>query len=414
MRTILHHLSLFRRFARDDRGNFATIFALTAIPILGLAGAAVDYTNASRMRAQLQEALDGAAIAGARSAGRPAAEITQIASSFARANLPTHLQSMALTVEISNDNTTVRVRPTNPVEMPTALLPIIGINSINVSAASEATNGFQDLEIVLVLDNTGSMAGQKISVLRTAVRDFVNFFEQISLTAGRPDAVRIGIVPFNRYVRMGTSFRSQPWMNFTTNQVDAQTWEGCVEDRNSPNDVLDTDPSSGSAARFVAVRHRQSNKENAPCELQPVIDLTQNWTALRTAAQNMREGGETNVPIGMAHGFHMLTSSQPYTAAAAPRPRLAKFMVMLTDGDNTQNRWDESRSQIDARTAQVCTNIKSAGINLYTIRVINGNANLLRNCASSPSMYYNVATASEIGPVLSAIAAQISSLRLSR
>ena len=49
-------------------------------------------------------------------------------------------------------------------------------------------------------------------------------------------------------------------------------------------------------------------------------------------------------------------------------------MILLTDGQNTQNRFTTVASQIDARTGTVCDNIKKANIKLYTVRVIEGNA----------------------------------------
>ena len=75
---------------------------------------------------------------------------------------------------------------------------------------------------------------------------------------------------------------------------------------------------------------------------------------------------------------------------------------MLTDGDNTQawknsnNTNITSQTAIDARTTLVCSNIKAANIKLYTIRVINGNASLLRDCATNPNMYYDVQQAGEL------------------
>jgi Flp pilus assembly protein TadG len=408
---LTRNLNIARRFARDERGNYAMIFGLAIIPIMGLVGAAVDYTTAARTRAQLQEALDGAAVAGARSVGRPPAEIIQTATNYARANLPAHLQSIPLTVDLLNDNTTVRIRPTAPISVPTMILPVVGIGSVNVTVTSEATNGYQDIEIALALDNTGSMSGQKINLLRTAVTNFINSMEQLSASTGRPNAVRLGIVPFDRFVNMGTSFRNQTWMNFTTYGVNPNTWEGCVTDRNQQNDVSDTAPATGQPNTHF---HAVANSQQTPCGLEPVLDLTDNWVALRRTASRMRASGNTNVTIGLAHGWHMLTANQPYTTAAAPRDRLTKVLIMLTDGDNTQNRWTTNGNSIDARTAAICSNIKATGILIYTIRVINGDANLLRNCATSPSMYYNVTAADQMNAVFQAIAAQMSALRLSR
>ena len=73
-----------------------------------------------------------------------------------------------------------------------------------------------------------------------------------------------------------------------------------------------------------------------------------------------------------------------------------------------------SQSAIDARTELVCTNIKEAGIKLYTIRVIDGNATLLKKCASNPSMYYNVQQASQLNDVFAAIAQNLANLRIAK
>src|ERR1700730_1125524 len=54
---------LIRRFGSDRRGNIAVIFTLTCIPLISAIGCAVDYSTASRIRAKLLAAADGAAFA---------------------------------------------------------------------------------------------------------------------------------------------------------------------------------------------------------------------------------------------------------------------------------------------------------------------------------------------------------------
>jgi hypothetical protein len=89
-------------------------------------------------------------------------------------------------------------------------------------------------------------------------------------------------------------------------------------------------------------------------------------------------------------------------------------VVLLTDGTNTQNRWSSSDSQIDPRTALACTNAKAANIKIYTVRVIDGDTTLLRNCASKPTMYYEVNQASQLNSVFSSIAQNLARLRISK
>ncbi|WP_267360907.1 MULTISPECIES: pilus assembly protein TadG-related protein [unclassified Methylobacterium] len=63
MRTNLH--VLVKDFRRDLRGVFALWVAMAAIPLLLLAGAGLDLMRAVDLRAQLQAAVDSAALAGA-------------------------------------------------------------------------------------------------------------------------------------------------------------------------------------------------------------------------------------------------------------------------------------------------------------------------------------------------------------
>jgi hypothetical protein len=128
----------------------------------------------------------------------------------------------------------------------------------------------------------------------------------------------------------------------------------------------------------------------------------------------MTPTGNTNVTIGAAWGWHALTSNDPLPSAAEPAPDLDKVLILLTDGTNTQNRWTGNSSDIDARTKAVCANIKSANIKIYTVRVIDGNADLLQNCATKSDMYYDVQNASALNAVFSTIATNLANLRLSK
>ncbi len=53
---------IFKRFSADQSGNIAVIFAITAIPVMTLIGAAVDYSNAAQGKAQIQTYLDSAVL----------------------------------------------------------------------------------------------------------------------------------------------------------------------------------------------------------------------------------------------------------------------------------------------------------------------------------------------------------------
>ena len=144
-----------------------------------------------------------------------------------------------------------------------------------------------------------------------------------------------------------------------------------------------------------------------------MMPLTADWTALHSKVNAMTPTGNTNVTIGMAWAWQTLS---PVAPMSAPEPAidLDKVIVLLTDGENTQNRFTSSTSSINSRTEKVCTNAKAANIKVYTVRVIDGNATLLRGCATKPEMFYDVDDASELNSVFASIAQNLANLRIAR
>lgn len=206
-------------------------------------------------------------------------------------------------------------------------------------------------------------------------------------------------------------------------------WDGCVRDRNQSFDVEKTAPSfvwsnvSKTNINGVAEDYRTATTPDTSDGFQPfqystcpaeLMPLTFNWTALETKIDSLQPTGNTNVTIGLSWAFHALTAGDPLNTAAVPSGDLDKVIILLTDGDNTQNRWTNTQADIDARTQQACANVKKANIKLYTIRVIDGNASLLQGCASKTDMYYNVQDASQLNSVFEQIAKQLATLRIAK
>ena len=112
----------------------------------------------------------------------------------------------------------------------------------------------------------------------------------------------------------------------------------------------------------------------------------------------------------------MLNSAGPFPGALAyGNGDVDKLMVVLTDGDNTQNRFTTNGWSINDRTRQACDAVKDPAkkITVFTIRVVAGNRDLLRNCATTPGHYYESADASQIQPAFDAILRTITKIHLS-
>src|SRR4029079_6045330 len=110
-----------------------------------------------------------------------------------------------------------------------------------------------------------------------------------------------------------------------------------------------------------------------------------------------------------------LENNRQYPAPPPKDPNYTynQVIILLTDGLNTQDRWFTDQASIDARQAMTCTNLKAAGITLYTIQVNTGGdptSTLLQNCSSTPDKFYLLTSSSQIVTVFNQIGTQLSKL----
>ncbi|MET3890635.1 Flp pilus assembly protein TadG [Bosea sp. OAE506] len=411
-------MSLLSRFRKDRSGNVAVLFGFAAVPLIGLAGAVVDYGRAASARTTLNAAVDSAALMVARDASKMTdSQLRTRAEALIRANFSGNTSATldGYTVTIDRTARTVNVTANGTVE--TSLARVMGFDTVAVASSAQSAWGTNTIELALVLDNTGSMAASnKMTELKKASLDLLKIMKDASTAT---DQIRISVVPFATQVRLPTSYKDAPWLRYdqtrtigsgrsrTTETITKATWQGCISDRDKPNDVSDANAVAGvNATLYPADFCAQST-------LTPMRPLTSDWTALESTVNAMTPVGNTNVTIGAAWGMASLSQGAPLPeAAATSTPRLTKYMILLTDGDNTQNRFGDSQTTMDQRTAAACASAKTAGIRVYSIRVIDGNSSLLRGCASETSMYYEVSNASQLGPIFQQIAREISQIRL--
>ena len=545
-----------RRFASDTRGNIAMISAFVIPVLLLITFGGIDIHRASTVKANLQDALDAATLAAARSPYTATTDITRVGLASLRANLAPYNDITLLTAQTTFvlDSSTGAVVGDARVDV-TALvaniiLPMVGRGTgdqIPVGAHSEVLRSNNRVEVALVLDNTGSMSGAKLTNTKAAAIDLINRLEAADSRSIEPDAIKISLVPFSQTVRISAggsntvpSYMSNalihtggglwaavanPWSlfsiargRFTLFGDIGTTWGGCVEARAAPYDIRDTTPSSLDQARMFVpyfapdqpdpddypkdstwvnyadedndyledarngnnnsfanttlretewgLRLRNRTKyanaykrsgsystswgPNRGCNLQPLIRLTDNYSALRTAVNNMIASGNTNVPLGTMWGWHTLSPNAPFgDGRAYGTTRLTKIIIIMTDGENVmsdasnpnrgtynglgyiyQNRLGitsgdggQRRTAMDNRfdhpTAGVedmCGNMKDQNIEVYTVAVqVDGSAQtLLRRCATDADHYFPVDSAAGIGAAFDRIAGAIENLRISR
>jgi Flp pilus assembly protein TadG len=418
-----------RRFLTNRDGNVAMMFAICLVPLLVGIGAAVDYARLADARELMQHSLDATVLALSSEAPKlTAAQLNSRAAQVFNVNFPSgKADNVIVSATFTQTNGAV-IAATASGTVPMTFLNLIDIPSKTLAVASKSAWSSKRLRVALALDNTGSMAySGKMSSLKTATNNLLDQLQSQSITDGD---IYVSIIPFNRDVNVGPIYKNATWIYWdgkcqnsyacTLNNLlypngsmgDKSKWTGCVVDRNQNYDISVTPPVSNDIpTMFFAEQYGA-----CPSAL---TKLTNNWSTLKTAVTAMTSNGSTNQTIGLAWAWQSLKSTSPLNAPGKDSNfEYQDAIILLSDGDNTQNRWkgdgSNSSSDVDNRMAQVCAAAKADGVTIYTVLVISGNASVLKNCASSNDDYFNASSASGIITAFGAIGDKLSALRIAQ
>ncbi|WP_339748025.1 pilus assembly protein TadG-related protein [uncultured Maricaulis sp.] len=385
-------ISYLRSWAADRRGNVALMFSILLMPLMVLTGGSVDLNQALNARTRLAQALDAAALAVGVQTSLSEADAAAFALGFVRANYPSteigEIGGLTVALDTVNDIVTVSAEA----RVTTHILSLIGIDSITVHWESEVQRTRRRLELAMVLDNTGSMGGSKISSLRDAAR----LLTDILFESSDPGRLKIGLVPFAATVNVGTRYERAWWLdpnalsplhseNFipAANRWDLfdtitnRNWTGCVEARAIPHDIEDTPPSASTPETLflpyfapdessygsypnsymsdqMSGSDQRARMRNSPkytgssvsygagpgwgCTARPITPLTGDQTLINGGISDMIASGTTNIPIGVSWGVRVLSPAEPFTEGVPwGQGDTIKAMVVLTDGENYLN-----------------------------------------------------------------------------
>jgi len=198
----------------------------------------------------------------------------------------------------------------------------------------------------------------------------------------------------------------------------------------------------------------------------PIVPLTTNASVVQSNISAMRHwnGGGTNQAAGLVWGWRVLSPEAPFTQGAPYGPDVRKVIVLMSDGENTNVGSDPVLSSdysaynhlglwtdyadggllqqliggilrgilppqyrrnihssssyvryVNEREAELCENIKDAGIEIYTVifrETDRDTESLMRNCASSREHFFRADNAHELAQAFDAIGTGIGQLRL--
>jgi len=197
------------------------------------------------------------------------------------------------------------------------------------------------------------------------------------------------------------------------------SWKGCVNDRDPDYDTKNDAPGSSDASpssKFYAEQWQD-------CLSATVFPMSNDWQTLKNQITAMTPAGNTNQAVGMAWGWQSLsTTNGPIAAPTKASNYIYKdYIVLLSDGLNTQNRWSTSQSSIDTRQEQLCANVagdKTNPITVFTIQVNINNGDptsqVLKDCATKDGSFQMITSSTQTSDAFKNILTQISKLRVAK
>ena len=322
------------RFAGDRRGNVALIFTLVLPPLLLMTLGGVEIARVSTVRMSVQDALDAATLAAARSKETDSLKIKEVGYAALRANVPAwdDVTLDAANTTFTLDTATGKVVGNASVNVKTLVanifLPPYGRffdDHMPAKAHSEVERGNFRMEIALVIDNTGSMEGAKLTNTKAAAKTLIDRLEITNSRLIETDAIKISLVPFSMTVRAtagGTNTpphwmrrvrdhtgggiyndTSNPYSMFDGNATDrftlfdrlGTTWGGCVEVRGAPYDIRDTPLTTGiKASQWIPF----FNPDNPDEDDYPNDRTWNTWGTSNDYVDDLIPGNTDNWPFG--------------------------------------------------------------------------------------------------------------------
>lgn len=465
--------SIFRalhKYCNNQSGAVGITFGIVGLVAIMLAGVGVDYARQSRTHALLQSAADAGVLAAANAKWSnhklSKKQIKQVARKFFDENKVGNPDIKIKQFRL-NDDQAEEVSLEVSGEIGTRLLNVVGVKKMAVTVRSSVVRGETgELEVALVLDNTGSMRGSRLTALKASARIFV---DEVMPADARDNKVKVALIPFTQYVNVGLHNRNQPWLDvpedrevvkenqcYTTRPIKSKSncrnvtgtyyddgiaktysyetcdyvygkpkrtcrdttityrWRGCVGSRNHPLNVRDQSPGI-----------KIPGLQNVTCG-QPMLPLSSNRSNVLSQVSQMNAIGSTYIPSGIMWGWRALSNQAPFSEGVSynqmKEKNLRKVMVLMTDGENTMapnypehNR--RNKSEADRLTEEICKNAKKASIEIFAVTFEvrdNATKRLMKKCVSAPQNYFDAEGAEELKSAFRSIGNSLSQLRIQR
>lgn len=216
-----------KRLVTSDVGSVLPIAAASVPVLVALIGGGLDINRVYKARNRLQSACDAGTLAGRRAITTNGYDTTarNQANAYFNTNfVEDEVGATGTTFTTASANNGNLITGTASTTVETAVMNMLGIDTIPVSVSCSATMGVGNSDITMVLDTTGSMGNTlsgttqtRIQALRAAMK---NFYDTVATaTQGSNARIRYAFVPYSSSINVGRLI-----YNLNPNYL-ADTWQ---------------------------------------------------------------------------------------------------------------------------------------------------------------------------------------------
>lgn len=395
LRSSARHLAAaVARFRRDEDGALVYFTLILFLLMIMMGGIAVDAMRYEQRRTALQSTLDRSTLA--------AASMTQdldpesvVRDYFEKAGLTPYLTKVTVTEGLNFRNVKAQAKA----DADPMFLGMLGIQDFQAKAVSVAEQRINNVEIVLVLDVSGSMGNAistgttKIAALRSAAKEFVATVR----ANDSENRISIAIVPFNAQVNIGADLMAQfnaqyphGVANSNCLEIPSSAFSSATLSRTDPLSVFayaDTDSSTSQSTSYVSASSGAASFFFCPASTGNVVRLpASNVATLQGYIDQLTDDGNTSITLGMKWGltlidpgartmFQSLVNAGKIPANFAGRPfdwdddEAMKVIVVMTDGEHVAHTYVKDAYKGGLSPIYLST---SGGTRYYSIRHTTG------------------------------------------
>ncbi len=402
----------------DRHGGVAITFALLTTALFGTIALAVDMARGQNLSARITNALDAAALAGAKALDRgdQDADVTATAKAYfdlQMAGQGIHQVTLSQLV-VTIDRNTSAVTTAMTAEMSTSFAAVFGKTKLAVSKSSSVIYKARDVELAMALDVTGSMLdGTKLADMRSAAKDVLD----VLFSEAKDDkAVRVSIIPWSASVNAGS----------LAGRVSSGSADGCLVERLNGG-ISDAYPSGTNALRAVAAPYGYYSCPTNP--VMPLLGKSRN-TDMRNTLDAIVPVGGTAGHLGMSWAWYMVSPAWSAVVPTGSSPNryapneTVKAVLLLSDGEFNLSYKSGASTDIAMMTNEsyqqfrdICAGMKQNKIAVYMVGFGLPDPRAqseMRACASSDQHYFQAVTGADLKATFKKIAVQLKQLRLTQ